>query len=98
MKPRSVYNILYITFNSDSFNQSGLYSINSALFSLISSDGYITSFELTKLMISYTEKITGERSWPDDVAEDVNDMIREADIDGDGKVTFEEFIFMMKSK
>ena len=66
--------------------------------SLISSDGYITSFELMKLMISYTEKVTGERAWPDDVAEDVNDMIREADIDGDGKVTFEEFIFMMKSK
>ena len=68
------------------------------LLSLISSDGYITSFELMKLMISYTEKVTGERAWPDDVAEDVNDMIREADIDGDGKVTFEEFIFMMKSK
>ena len=51
-----------------------------------------------KLVISYTEKVTGERAWPDDVAEDVNDMIREADIDGDGKVTFEEFIFMMKSK
>ena len=49
-------------------------------------------------MISYTEKLTGERVWPDDVAEDVSDMIREADIDGDGKVTFEEFIFMMKSK
>ena len=66
--------------------------------SMISSDGFITSFELTKLMISYTEKVTGERVWPDDVAEDVSDMIREADIDGDGKVTFEEFIFMMKSK
>ena len=71
----------------------------SSLFSsMISSDGFITSFELTKLMISYTEKITGERVWPDDVAEDVSDMIREADIDGDGKVTFDEFIFMMKSK
>ena len=66
--------------------------------SMISSDGFITSFELTKLMISYTEKLTGERVWPDDVAEDVSDMIREADIDGDGKVTFDEFIFMMKSK
>ena len=74
-----------------------MHSISSFL-SIISSDGFITSFELTKLMISYTEKITGERVWPDDVAEDVSDMIREADIDGDGKVTFEEFIFMMKSK
>lgn len=74
-----------------------MHSISSFL-SIISSDGFITSFELTKLMISYTEKVTGERVWPDDVAEDVSDMIREADIDGDGKVTFEEFIFMMKSK
>merc|ERR1712131_138253 len=67
-------------------------------FDLISSDGFITSYELTKLMMSYTEKVTGERAWPDDVAEDVSDMIREADIDGDGKITFEEFVYMMKSK
>ena len=30
--------------------------------------------------------------------EEVNEMIREADIDGDGQVNYEEFVAMMTSK
>ena len=30
--------------------------------------------------------------------EEINEMIREADIDGDGEISFEEFADMLKSK
>ena len=30
--------------------------------------------------------------------EEVDEMIREADIDGDGKISYEEFVKMMMSK
>ncbi|CAA6662748.1 unnamed protein product [Spirodela intermedia] len=49
-------------------------------------DGFISAFELRTVMASLGEKLTDE---------EVEQMIREADVDGDGKVNYEEFVRMM---
>ncbi|XP_068650035.1 calmodulin-like protein 11 [Aristolochia californica] len=49
-------------------------------------NGYISATELRHVMISLGEKLTDE---------EVEQMIREADLDGDGQVNYEEFVRMM---
>lgn len=49
-------------------------------------NGYISASELRNVMINLGEKLTDE---------EVNQMIREADVDGDGQVNYEEFVRMM---
>ncbi|EOY11087.1 hypothetical protein QUC31_009676 [Theobroma cacao] len=49
-------------------------------------DGYISPFELRQVMINLGEKLTDE---------EIEQMIREADLDGDGQVNYEEFVRMM---
>ena len=52
-------------------------------------NGYISAAELRHVMTNLGEKLTDE---------EVDEMIREADIDGDGQVNYEEFVTMMTSK
>ncbi|KAH7445583.1 hypothetical protein KP509_01G015900 [Ceratopteris richardii] len=52
-------------------------------------NGYISAAELRSVMANLGEKLTDE---------EVDEMIREADIDGDGQVNYEEFVKMMLSK
>lgn len=52
-------------------------------------NGYISAAELRHVMTNLGEKLTDE---------EVDEMIREADIDGDGQVNYEEFVAMMTSK
>ena len=64
-------------------------------------DGYISALELSYVMTNLGEKLTDD---------EVIDMIREADLDGDGKVNFTgflslvskihnlEFVYMMRGK
>jgi calmodulin/calcium-binding protein CML len=49
-------------------------------------DGHISKAELRHVMISLGEKLTDE---------EVEGMIAEADLDGDGLVNFDEFVRMM---
>ncbi|ERN01481.1 hypothetical protein AMTRI_Chr03g148140 [Amborella trichopoda] len=49
-------------------------------------NGYISATELRHVMINLGEKLTDE---------EVAQMIREADMDGDGQVNFEEFVRIM---
>ncbi|XP_010935758.1 calmodulin [Elaeis guineensis] len=49
-------------------------------------NGYISASELKNVMISLGEKLTDE---------EVDQMIKEADLDGDGQVNYEEFVRMM---
>ncbi|KAK6929888.1 EF-hand domain [Dillenia turbinata] len=49
-------------------------------------NGYISANELRHVMINLGEKLTDE---------EVDQMIKEADLDGDGQVNFEEFVKMM---
>ena len=52
-------------------------------------NGFISAAELRHVMTNLGEKLTDE---------EVDEMIREADIDGDGQVNYEEFVSMMTSK
>lgn len=47
------------------------------------------TFQLRHVMTNLGEKLTDE---------EVDEMIREADIDGDGQVNYEEFVRMMLAK
>lgn len=49
-------------------------------------DGFITADELRYAMLNLGEPLTDE---------EVEEMIREADLDGDGKINYEEFVIMM---
>ncbi|KAG6664809.1 hypothetical protein I3843_02G103100 [Carya illinoinensis] len=49
-------------------------------------NGFISASELRHVMINLGEKLTDE---------EVQQMIREADLDGDGQVNYEEFVKMM---
>jgi calmodulin len=53
------------------------------------SNGLISGQELKHVMTSLGEKITDE---------EVDEMIREADIDGDGYINYEEFVRMIINK
>ena len=52
-------------------------------------NGYISAAELRHVMTNLGEKLTDE---------EVDEMIREADIDGDGQVNYDEFVKMMMAK
>jgi calmodulin len=52
-------------------------------------DGYISAAELRHVLTNIGEKLSDE---------EVDEMIREADIDGDGQINYEEFVKMMISK
>ncbi|XP_072013440.1 calmodulin-like [Amphiura filiformis] len=52
-------------------------------------NGFISATELRHVMTNLGEKLTDE---------EVDEMIAEADIDGDGQVNYEEFVSMMISK
>jgi calmodulin len=49
-------------------------------------NGFISAAELRHVMTNLGEKLTDE---------EVDEMIREADVDGDGQITYEEFVRMM---
>ncbi|XP_019452032.1 PREDICTED: calmodulin-like protein 8 [Lupinus angustifolius] len=49
-------------------------------------NGYISATELRHVMINLGEKLTDE---------EVEQMIKEADLDGDGQVNYDEFVKMM---
>ncbi|KAG6512462.1 calmodulin-like [Zingiber officinale] len=53
------------------------------------SNGFISAQELRHVMANLGEKLTDE---------EVDEMIREADIDGDGQVDYQEFVQMMLNK
>eukprot|EP00210_Caulerpa_lentillifera_P002209 g2123.t1 len=52
-------------------------------------NGFISAAELRHVMTNLGEKLTDE---------EVDEMIREADVDGDGQVNYEEFAKMMMAK
>jgi len=52
-------------------------------------DGFISAAELRHVMTNLGEKLTDE---------EVDEMIREADISGDGQINYDEFVSMMMSK
>jgi len=54
-----------------------------------SNDGYISSTELRAVMTNLGEKLTDD---------EVDDMIKEADLDGDGQVSYEEFVLILTTK
>ncbi|KAK4767019.1 hypothetical protein SAY86_014770 [Trapa natans] len=51
-------------------------------------DGYISPEELRRVMLNLGEKLTDE---------EVEMMVKEADLDGDGQINYKEFIRMMTS-
>lgn len=51
-------------------------------------NGHISAAELRHVMTSLGEKMNEE---------EVDEMIREADVDGDGQINYQEFIKMMVS-
>mmetsp|Transcript_14090 Transcript_14090/g.23307 ORF Transcript_14090/g.23307 Transcript_14090/m.23307 type:complete len:152 (-) Transcript_14090:485-940(-) len=52
-------------------------------------NGYITTVELRHIMTNLGEKLTDE---------EVDEMIREADVSGDGRVNYTEFVQLLMSK
>merc|ERR1711869_45559 len=52
-------------------------------------NGFISAAELRHVMTNFGEKLTDE---------EVDEMIREADVDGDGQINYEEFVKMMMAK
>eukprot|EP01026_Neomeris_dumetosa_P037565 TRINITY_DN30455_c0_g1_i1.p4 TRINITY_DN30455_c0_g1~~TRINITY_DN30455_c0_g1_i1.p4 ORF type:complete len:150 (-),score=34.44 TRINITY_DN30455_c0_g1_i1:512-961(-) len=52
-------------------------------------NGYISAAELRHVMTNLGEKLSDE---------EVDEMIKEADVDGDGQVNYEEFVKMMIAK
>ncbi|XP_044535569.1 calmodulin-alpha-like [Gracilinanus agilis] len=52
-------------------------------------NGYVSAAELRHVMTSLGEKLTDE---------EVDEMMGEADVDGDGQVNYEEFVRVLSSK
>merc|ERR1711933_625937 len=52
-------------------------------------NGFISAAEVRHVMTNLGEKLTDE---------EVDEMIREADVDGDGQINYEEFVKMMMAK
>jgi calmodulin len=67
-------------------------------------NGFISAAELRHVMTNLGEKLTDEEVTLNAFLSiyfnifQVDEMIREADIDGDGQVNYEEFVKMMTSK
>lgn len=51
--------------------------------------GYITQHELRHVMTNLGEKLTEQ---------EISDMMREADTDGDGKINYEDFVKIMMTQ
>lgn len=51
-------------------------------------NGFISAAELRHVMASLGERLTDK---------EVDEMIKEADLDGDGQVNYEEFVYMMQA-
>jgi calmodulin len=51
--------------------------------------GFISAAELKNIMTNLGEKLTDE---------EVDEMVREADVNGDGQIDYEEFVKMMMAK
>ena len=51
-------------------------------------NGYISAAELRHIMTNLGEKLTDE---------EVDEMIREADVDGDGQINYDEFVDMVRA-
>jgi len=77
--------------NSTEANINPVRNFRGAAFRVFDKDGngFISAAELRHVMKNLGEKLTDE---------EVDEMIREADIDGDGQVNYEEFVTMMTSK
>jgi calmodulin len=59
-------------------------------YSSLTPSSYISAAELRHVMTNLGEKLTDE---------EVDEMIKEADVDGDGQINYEEFVkMMMQSK
>ncbi|GFQ04153.1 calmodulin [Phtheirospermum japonicum] len=52
-------------------------------------NGFISAAELCHVMTNFGEKLTYE---------EVDEMMREADVDGDGQIKYEEFVKLMMAK
>lgn len=52
-------------------------------------NGFISAAELRHVMTNLGEKLTEE---------EVDEMIREADIDGDGQINYDQFVRMMMAR
>ena len=52
-------------------------------------NGFVSEAKLRHVMTNLGEKLTDE---------EVDEMIREADIDGDGQINYEEFVKVMMAK
>ncbi|CAN6937538.1 unnamed protein product [Brassica oleracea] len=52
-------------------------------------NGFISAAELRHVMTNLGEKLTDE---------EVDEMVREADVDGDGQINYEEFVKIMMAK
>jgi len=52
-------------------------------------NGFITSHELRHVMSNLGQSLSPE---------EIEEMVREADVDGDGQINFDEFVKMMMSK
>jgi calmodulin len=52
-------------------------------------NGFITSHELRHVMTNLGQSLTPE---------EIEEMVKEADVDGDGQINFDEFVKMMMSK
>ncbi|KAK4358468.1 hypothetical protein RND71_020697 [Anisodus tanguticus] len=52
-------------------------------------NGFISAAELRHVMTNLGEKLTDE---------EVDEMIREADVDGDGQINYDEFVKVMMAK
>ena len=52
-------------------------------------NGFISAAELRHVMTNLGEKLTDE---------EVDEMIREADVDGDGQINYEEFVKMVPNR
>ncbi|XP_065921016.1 calmodulin-like [Dysidea avara] len=61
------------------------------MFSIFDKDGngFISAAELRHVLKNHGEMVTDE---------EVDEMMREADVDGDGQVNYDEFVAMMTSK
>jgi calmodulin len=55
----------------------------------VENKGYITQYELRHVMTNLGEKLTEQ---------EVSDMMREADADGDGKINYEDFVKIMMTQ
>lgn len=55
----------------------------------VENKGYITVHELVNVMTNLGEKLSEQ---------EVNDMMREADFDGDGVINFQDFVKIMTTQ